>query len=321
MKINDKNSARKLPAIDKAIAALSGQLRQCRICPRNCGVDRTDNRKGYCRTGLKARVYSHAPHHGEEPPISGTAGSGTIFFSGCNMKCVYCQNHLFSQQESGTEVGDEELAGMMLQLQEAGCHNINLVTPSHVVPQILSALKLAVKDGLTIPIVYNTSGYDCPDTIKHLSGIVDVYMPDMRYSNDETASKYSDADRYVEYNRKCLIEMQSQVGDLRIDSKGIATGGLIIRLLVLPEDASGTSQSLSFIRHDISKNAHLSIMSQYRPVCRAHDFIEINRPVSADEYKNIVDAAAALGLNKGWVQEFPDDRFLGTKIRPGKEIK
>ena len=258
-------------------------------------------------------------HHGEEPPISATSGSGTIFFSHCNMKCVYCQNYYFSQLDNGAATTTEELAEMMFSLQGSGCHNVNLVSPSHFVPQILSALEIAIGKGLSIPIVYNTSGYDLPETLKLLDGIVDIYLPDMRYSDDGMAEKYSDAPDYVKYNRASIAEMHRQVGDLVLDEAGVALSGLIIRLLVLPEDISGTRESLKFIKESISSNAYLSIMSQYYPTFKSYNYKELSQGVIPAEYQNVIDEARRLGLNNGWIQEIPDEndtKFFGTNIKP-----
>jgi len=313
----------KLVKIRKAIAAFKGALKKCSICPRRCGIDRTAGKRGYCRAPSDPVVYSHSPHHGEEPPISCRRGSGTIFFTCCNMKCVYCQNYYFSQLDNGEEVSIEALSSMMLGLQENRCHNINLVSPTHFVPQILAALEIAVDKGLGLPIVYNTGGYDSPDAIRLLNGIVDIYMPDMRYSDNAMAKKYSDAPDYVEINRACVMEMQSQVGDLVMDGEGVAQKGLIIRLLALPEDISGTKETLRFIKERVSENAYLSIMSQYYPTFKAYNYPPISRGTTPEEYKNIVDEAKKLGLNNGWVQESPtgfDPRFFGTNIKPGKDV-
>lgn len=299
-------------------------LKDCRICPRRCGVDRTCGTTGYCRAGLKPVIYSHLVHHGEEPPISGHKGSGTIFFSRCNMKCVYCQNYYFSQLDKGEEVGIPRLGNMMLELEVLGCHNINLVSPTHYLPQILQALEIAIGKGLSIPIVYNTSGYDLAETIRELRGIIDIYMPDMRYSDSSMAELYSDAPDYAERNREAVSEMQSQVGDLVVDKDGIARRGLLIRLLALPGGISGTVKTLKFIREHISKNAYLSIMSQYYPTFKAYDYSVLSRGVSAEEYNNVVDEARILGLNNGWIQDSPepfDRKFFGTNIRPRKKAK
>lgn len=300
-----------------------GSLKNCRICPRRCGVDRTKKSAGYCRAGFNPVVYSHSPHHGEEPVLSGRRGSGTIFFSHCNMRCVYCQNYYFSQLDNGIEVSIEQLSRMMLNLQEAGCHNINLVSPTHFVPQILGSLELAMKKGLRLPIVYNTGGYDLVESLRLLEGIVDIYMPDMRYSDNAMAKKYSDAPDYVEVNRAAVGEMHRQVGELIIDKDGIAKKGLVIRLLALPDNISGTKESLTFIKEEISKDTYLSIMSQYYPTFKAYSYTPISRPVTSREYEEIVDKAREIGLNNGWVQEGPlgpDPKFLGTNIKPQKKI-
>jgi putative pyruvate formate lyase activating enzyme len=313
----------KLKLIRNAVKNFESALKRCAICPRKCGVDRSGGKTGYCRAPIDPVVYSYIQHHGEEPALSGSEGSGTIFFAYCNMKCVYCQNYQFSQLDNGQKITIERLASIMLGLQRSGCHNINLVSPTHYVPQILKALEIAVEEGLNIPIVYNTSGYDSADTIKMLDGIIDIYLPDMRYSDNGMAKRYSDAKDYVECNRSSIEEMQSQVGDLALDENGIAKKGLIIRLLVLPNEVSGTRQSLKFIRDHISKNSALSIMSQYYPTFKAHNFKEISRRVERGEYEIIVDEAFSLGLNNGWVQEYEDsadEKFLGTNIEPKKEI-
>lgn len=289
------------------------------MCPRRCGANRAKGKLGYCRAPLNPVIYSYIAHHGEEPALSGRKGSGTIFFTHCNMKCVYCQNYIFSQLDNGEEVGIEKLASIMIELQDMGCHNINLVNPTHFALQILAALRIALEKGLKIPIVYNTGGYDSLDTIKIFEGIVDIYLPDMRYSDNKMARLYSDASDYVEHNRSCILEMQKQVGVLTLDENGIAIKGLIVRLLVLPNDISGTAESLKFIKENVSKDTYLSIMSQYYPTFSAYDFKKIARGVTREEYKIKVDEAHRLGLNNGWVQEMPespDRKFLGTNIKP-----
>lgn len=309
----------KLELVRKANRSFKGSLKSCAICPRRCEADRAGGKLGYCRAPANPVAYSYSPHHGEEPPLSGRCGSGTIFFTHCNMKCVYCQNYYFSQLDNGEDVSIERLANMMLSLQKTGCHNVNLVSPTHFVPQILSALEIAINNGLKIPLVYNTGGYDLVDTIKILDGIIDIYMPDMRYSTNVMAKKYSDAPDYVECNRASILEMHRQVGDLIVDEDGIAKRGLIIRLLALPEGISGTKATLKFIKENISTNAYLSIMSQYYPTFKAYNYKEVSRGVTKEEYKNILDEAKELGLNNGWIQEEPvelDTRFFGTNIEP-----
>lgn len=293
-------------------------LEKCRICPRQCGVNRLKGELGYCRTGESPKIYSYSPHHGEEPVLSGTRGSGTIFFSHCNMRCVYCQNYYFSQLDEGSEMSIDGLASVMLKLQEIGCHNINLVSPTHNAVSIAAAVKSAKDKGLRLPIVYNTSGYDLVDTLKSLDGIIDIYMPDMRYASFDLAVRYSDAPGYVEYNRAAVKEMHRQVGDLVIDKDGIAMRGLIIRLLVLPENISGAKDTLGFIAGEVSKNAFLSIMSQYYPTFMAYNFKELSRPIGKGEYSEILDEARRLGLDNGWVQDMADGvdtDFAGTDIK------
>ena len=312
----------KSTALHNGSAILKDSLKKCDICPRKCRVDRTRGHLGYCRAPHNPVIYSYMAHRGEEPPISGKRGSGTIFFSHCNMKCVYCQNYSFSQLDKGSEVSIEKLAEIMLSLQKVGCHNINLVSPTHFTPQIVFALELAFDKGLNIPIVYNTGGYERLETLRALAGIVDIYMPDMRYSSNEMAAKYSDAPDYVEYNRPAIKEMQAQAGDLVMDAEGIAKRGLIIRLLALPHDISGTGETLEFIKDNVSQNAYLSVMSQYYPTFKALDFKELSRGIEKEEYKNVVDACRLLGLNNGWIQEIPpepDDSFRGTKLIKPKD--
>ncbi|MFA5145191.1 MAG: radical SAM protein [Candidatus Omnitrophota bacterium] len=292
-------------------------LSSCCICPRKCKVNRLKGELGFCKTGLLPKVYSSLVHHGEEPPISGTKGSGTIFFSYCNMACVYCQNYEFSQRGQGREVDFEELARFMLELQDSGCHNINLVTPTHVLPQILKALSYAIPKGLKIPIVYNTAGYESPEIIKYLSGIIDIYLPDMRYADSAMAIKYSSAPEYPKYNQGSIKEMYRQVGTADIDSRGIMVKGLIIRHLVLPENISGTDKIMKFIRDEISQDTYISLMSQYMPYYKAPEFKEISRRLKQREYESAKEIMNELGLHNGWIQEsYGSERFAGVNIKP-----
>jgi len=292
-------------------------LESCCICPRKCGVNRLKDEKGFCKTGLKPRICSCMPHHGEEPPISGTHGSGTIFFSYCNMACVYCQNYEFSQLGQGREVDSEELAKSMLELEKMGCHNINLVTPTHVMPQILKALELAINKGLKIPLVYNTGGYELAEIIKLLDGIVDIYLPDMRYADKVMALRYSNAKDYSEYNQKAVKEMQRQVGVAEIDAEGIIKRGLIIRHLVLPDNISGTDKIMKFISEEISKDTYISLMSQYCPYYKASQFKEISRRITSQEYEEAKQLMNKHGLYNGWIQEsYGSERFAGIHIKP-----
>ncbi len=292
-------------------------LEACSICPRKCAVNRLKDQKGFCRTGIKPVVYSFLPHFGEEPSISGTRGSGTIFFSHCNMKCVYCQNYEFSQLQEGREVGVEELATFMTQLQDLGCHNINLVTPTHIMPQVLKALSLAIPKGLKIPLVYNTGGYELDTIIKLLDGIVDIYMPDMRYGDNDPALIYSQADDYPKFNQKAVKEMHRQVGVSQMDENGIIKKGLIIRHLVLPSGLSGTGKIMEFIANNLSKDTYISLMSQYFPCYLAKKEPKLNRRITPEEYEQAKQIMADFGLDNGWIQEsFGLARFAGVNIKP-----
>jgi putative pyruvate formate lyase activating enzyme len=287
------------------IDAAYGLLESCRVCPRECGVNRLKNDKlGFCRSGLNPVISSVSPHHGEEPPLSGTKGSGTIFFTNCNLRCVYCQNYPISQMGTGAERTTGELACQMLWLQEQGCHNVNLVTPTHFMPQILKALGIARERGFRLPLVYNTSGYDSLESLKLLDGIVDIYLPDMRYSDDKAALKYSIAPHYPEVNRAAIKEMYRQVGNLVMDEDGIAKRGLIIRHLILPCGLSGTERIMKFLAEEISKDVYISLMSQYFPAYKAAEHKEINRRISEEEYDKAYDIKMRYGLKNGWVQEF-----------------
>ena len=286
------------------IDAAYGLLESCRVCPRECGVNRLKNDKlGFCRSGLNPVISSVSPHHGEEPPLSGTKGSGTIFFTNCNLRCIYCQNYPISQMGNGEERTPGELACQMLWLQEQGCHNLNLVTPTHFMPQILKALGIARERGFDLPIVYNTSGYDSLESLKLLDGIVDIYLPDMRYSDDKTSLQYSIAPHYSEINRIAIKEMYRQVGNLVIDENGIAKRGLIIRHLILPCGLSGTERIMKFLAEEISKDVYISLMSQYFPAYKAHEFKELSRRITAEEHEEAYQIMQKYGLENGWVQE------------------
>ncbi len=285
-------------SLARRVKAALTRLEACDICPLCCGVDRTRDELGICKTGKLARVSSYGPHPGEERPLSGWRGSGTIFFARCNLRCVYCQNADISQLSFGYEVSPANLAAIMLDLQEQGCHNINLVSPSHVVPQILAAVALAAKDGLTLPIVYNTGGYDSLTTLALLEGVVDIYMPDMKYGNPELAFKYSRVKDYPRVNQAAVLEMQRQVGDLQIDHQGIAWRGLLVRHLVLPNGIADSEIIFRFLADEVSKNVYLNIMAQYRPAFRAHQYPELNRLIGPQDYRAAVNMAKALGLTR-----------------------
>ncbi|MFA5224639.1 MAG: radical SAM protein [Candidatus Omnitrophota bacterium] len=256
-------------------------------------------------------------HHGEEPPVSGKRGSGTIFFSHCNMGCVYCQNYEFSQLGKGREYEFVDLARIMLSLQESGCHNINLVTPTHVLPQILKALEIAIEGGLNIPLVYNTSGYESVKTLELLEGVVDIYLADMRYADNMMSQKFSQAPDYPERNREAVKEMQRQVGIAEFDQEGLIKKGLIIRHLVLPNQVSGTDKIMQFIARDISEDTYISLMSQYLPYYRASHYPEISRRLKNDEYEEAKKILEKYNLLNGWIQEsYGSERFAGVNIKP-----
>lgn len=302
--------------LHEKVKASQKMLEECKICPRMCGIDRQKNQIGFCRTGKKAVVCSYFAHHGEEPAISGSHGSGAIFFSRCNMKCVYCQNFDFSQLEEGREVKDEELASYMIGLQNKGCHNINLITPTHVMPQILNALLIAVDQGLCIPLIYNTSGYECPETIAFLEGIIDIYLPDARYASDTFSARYSEAPSYPKMNQRSLKEMFRQTGPAEFDENEIIKKGLIVRHLVLPNDIAGTEEIFSFITHEVSPHTYVSLMSQYFPAYRAENYPTLDRPITWEEYEKAIELMKKYGLENGWIQESGGlKRFAGTNIK------
>ena len=270
----------------------------CRVCPRHCKVDRVaDDRRGFCRLGARALVSAYQPHFGEEPPLVGRHGSGTIFFASCNLACVYCQNWETSQLRQGQEVEPRDLALMMVHLQRLGCHNINLVTPSHVVPQILAALPLAVALGLRVPLVYNTGGYDSVEALRLLDGIVDIYMPDIKYADDGIAGRYSAVKGYYAIARVAVKEMHRQVGDLVVED-GMAARGLIIRHLVLPGGLAGTAEVVRFIAQELSPHSYVNVMAQYRPENRAHRYPELSRRITPQEYQEALRLAAGAGLDR-----------------------
>ncbi|MEA2021709.1 MAG: radical SAM protein [Candidatus Caldatribacteriota bacterium] len=275
----------------------------CHICPQNCGVKRLEGEKGFCRSGEDILISSYNAHFGEEPPLSGRFGSGTIFFTNCNLRCVYCQNYPISQMGNGYKITALKLAKIMLELQGRKCHNVNLVTPTHFVYQILQSIKIAIGLGLNIPIVYNTSGYESVHTLKLLDGIVDIYLPDTRYADNKIAVKYSAAPHYFEVMKRALKEMHRQVGDLVIDKNSIAVEGLIVRHLVLPEGQSGTSKIMNFIAKNISPYTYISLMAQYFPAYQAEQFPSLSRRISKEEYKEAFKAFREEELENGWFQE------------------
>jgi putative pyruvate formate lyase activating enzyme len=271
-------------------------MENCDLCAR---VNRLRSIHGaVCRTGERAVVYSAGPHHGEEDCLRGWRGSGTIFFSWCNLRCVYCQNWEISWQGEGQEASDEELAQMMLRLQALGCHNVNLVTPSHVVAQILAAVTIAAERGLRLPLVYNTGGYDSLEALNLLDGVVDIYMPDMKYGDDTAAHKYSHVRDYVRVNRAAVREMHRQVGDLAINAVGLAERGLLVRHLALPNGLAGTEAALRFLAEEISGDTYLNVMGQYRPCYRADEHPGLERPISDGEFAEALAIARRCGLHR-----------------------
>lgn len=275
-------------------------MRECRLCPRQCKAKRLEGKYGVCRTTYRIIISSASPHFGEEPPLVGKFGSGTIFFTSCNLKCLFCQNFEISHLKKGAEITTEQLANLMLRLQDYKCHNINLVTPTHFVPQIIDTLIIAIKKGLRIPIVYNCGGYESVETVKLLENIIDIYMPDIKYGNNLTAKQYSGVKDYWDIVRPALREMHKQVGNLEINEEGIATRGLLIRHLVLPNRLADTENVMRFIANDISKDSYVNIMDQYHPAFRAWKMPELNRTITETEYNVAISYAREVGLYRGF---------------------
>lgn len=289
-----------------------GQLANCGCCPRKCGANRIQGQTGYCGIAGEARISHAGLHFGEEPPISGTRGSGTIFFAGCNLHCVFCQNYQISQafeNSAAREISTEELASEMLALEEQGAHNINFVSPSHVVFQIAGAVQAARGRGLTVPIIYNSNGYDSVESLRQIRGLVDVYMPDLKYLDNELAGQYSDAADYPEVAMSVLTEMHEQAGLLETDENGIAVSGMLVRHLVLPGHMENSRKCLEFLA-GLSKDITVGIMSQYTPRYRAGEYPDINRALEAAEYTDITDYALSLGLDNALVQGLSSHRLF-----------
>lgn len=279
---------------------LQAFLRNCILCPRCCHANRLQGEIGKCRSTAEVIISSAGPHFGEEPELVGLGGSGTIFFTNCNLWCLFCQNYEISHLKMGLVVSTAELAKRMLYLQSHGCHNINLVTPTHFVPQIVEALCLAAERGLQIPLVYNCGGYESVETLRLLDGIVDIYMPDVKYSHDAHARRYSGVKDYWELMRPAVQEMHRQVGELKVNRWGIAERGLLIRHLVLPNDLAGSEAILRFIAEEISPDSYVNIMDQYHPAFKAHHIPELARRVSVIEYHRVIQLARELGLHRGF---------------------
>lgn len=285
--------------LSQRVKKLYSIYENCHLCPRDCRVDRIKGETGKCRATSQVKVSDAFPHFGEEPPLVGKKGSGTIFFSNCGLRCVFCQNYKISIEGEGVEISDERLADLMTKLQKVGCHNINLVTPTHYVPNIVNAVQMAIKNGLHIPLVYNTSGYETLETLQLLDGIIDIYLPDCKYMNPEYAAKYSsEAFSYPYYAQIALKEMHRQVGVLQINQKGIAVRGLMIRHLIMPNRISGAKKFLKFIAENFPKNTYINLMAQYRPEHKAFDYPEIARRLKRSEYQEAVQWAKNYGLNR-----------------------
>ena len=286
--------------IRQAAMKFRERLKSCDICPHNCKVDRTAGERGFCRTGNRPVVSSYGPHFGEEKELVGRRGSGTIFFTACNMKCRFCQNYDISQLDNGEETTPERLASVMLNLQRRGCHNINLVTPTHQLPMILEALSIAIEDNLNIPIVYNSGGYEKAETIRLLNGVIDIYMPDFKWSSNDLGLEYSGITDYADRAKESLLEMHRQVGDLETDEDGIARKGLLIRHLVIPGMPENSRAVLEFIAKELSMKTYVNIMDQYHPAFNANKIPGIDRLLTRKEYNEIVGYAANLGLHRGF---------------------
>lgn len=278
-------------------------LECCTLCPRNCKVNRLNNKTGYCNSGSNIMAARVSLHHWEEPCISGSKGSGTVFFSNCNLNCVFCQNHEISHEHKGIEVSIERLSQIFMQLQEKGAHNINLVTPSHYVPQIIEALKIAKKGGLKLPILYNTNSYENVETIKSLKGYIDVYLPDLKYFNNKYSEKYSDAPKYFMYATRAIKEMYSQVGTNVFSEDGMLIRGVVIRHLMLPGLLFDSKKIMDYIYNTYGDNVYISLMNQYTPMHKAENFKEINRPLKKEHYDALINYCINIGIKNAFIQE------------------
>jgi putative pyruvate formate lyase activating enzyme len=285
--------------LEKVEGELWEGLRNCRCCPRSCGANRLEEEKGVCGSTARLKIYSAGPHFGEERPLVGNGGSGTIFFSNCNLLCCYCQNWEINHRGDGSPASHADLARMMVGLQKRGCHNINLVTPTHVVPHIVKALRLAIPMGLRLPLVYNTGGYDSLGIVKKLDGIVDIYLPDFKYMDGAMAARYSSAAYdYPEVAAAVIREMNRQAGDLKTDERGIAVRGLMIRHLVLPNNISGTERFVQWVSKELSPGTYVNLMAQYRPEHKAAEYPELSRRLTSDEWRQALKWAKQAGLTR-----------------------
>ncbi len=319
--------------LENRVAALELLLERCTVCPRNCLNNRLANEIAACYSGRLPIVSSYTSHFGEEPGLVGTKGAGNIFFGNCNLRCVYCQNYQISQthkEQIKNEVTHERLAEMMLELQACGCHNINFVSPTHFVPQMARAILLAAKQGLQLPVVYNTNAYDSVEVLRLLDGIVDVYLPDLKYAEDEAGYLYSKVTGYKDYSRKAIAEMYSQTGDELVHNEdGLLKRGLVIRLLVLPNDIAGVRESLEWIRDELSPRVAVSLMAQYYPTNRAgtnQRYVLLSRRIRESEWSKAVEALDTVGMEEGWMQEFDGAAFyyrpdFTDRDKPFKDIR
>ena len=289
--------------MEQNIRKLYQLMEKCSLCPRNCGVNRIKGEKGACRTAKDFKVASVNLHYGEEPPISGEKGSGTIFFTNCNLACVFCQNFPISQLGNGNSITTEQLADKMIDLQNKGANNINLVTPTHVYPMAAETIFIAKQKGLTIPVLSNCGGYESKQVLELMEPFIDIYMPDMKYSSNENAKKYSKIDNYVENNRTAIKEMYRQKGILKFDADGLAIKGILIRHLVLPNNIAGSKEIFNFVATEISQDTYMSVMAQYHTANISHTIEELNRKITQEEYDKVLEDFSAAGLYNGWLQE------------------
>ncbi|MDP4177401.1 MAG: radical SAM protein [Bacillota bacterium] len=281
----------------------ANMLLNCKLCPRNCNINRLNDEYGFCRSGKNVKLAKVSLHHWEEPCISGSKGSGTVFFSNCNLKCVFCQNHNISQENTGAEVSIERLSKIFLEQQNHGAHNINLVTPTHYVPQIIEAIKLSKENGLNIPLLYNSNGYENMETIKALNGYIDVYLPDLKYFDDKYAVKYSFANDYFNKASKAITEMVKQTGECIFNSEGVIQKGVIIRHMMIPGLLFDSKKIIDFIYNTFGDTVYVSIMNQYTPMFNAENYPEINKPVNSKHYESFIDYASSIGIKNGFIQE------------------
>lgn len=292
----------------------------CRMCPRQCGVDRTAGQLGFCAADNKMKIYRYGPHFGEEPPLVGQKGSGTVFFSHCTLACAYCQNYPWSQEHQGNEYTSESLAEILIELAQQGCHNWNLVSPTSWLPDVIQGVELAKKTGFSVPIVYNTSGFECKKGLESMFNFVDIFVTDLRYSSDKTALELSKCGNYVQTARDALMKMVENVGMLKCDEDGIAQTGVVCRLLILPGRHQETIDNLHWLKNTIGNDIHISLMSQYTPAYHANRFAEMGRMISREEYDAVCAVVEELEFYNGWIQEYipesgTDEELVGYNMR------